>query len=249
MAVGPAVLCVRARCDQSSALELIACGGRSWLPRPRDTAPDTPGAGQPKVFKVSSKAFAAARSGRIVSHPAKPCASFATDSYPERPMSAFACPSCERHLKVKAGLAGKRVRCPFCKHTLLVPSASPVSATLAEAATLLPEGTPAPQPSLEDPARAVPAEKDEKPEDELLRQLSPPEGQGETGRLGPSGVVKVLGAGGRGVVLRGEAPLLKRGVALKVMLPALAASDGNRQRFLQEGQAAAAISHDHVVPI
>jgi formylglycine-generating enzyme required for sulfatase activity/serine/threonine protein kinase len=164
-------------------------------------------------------------------------------------MSAFACPSCERHLKFKAGLAGKRVRCPFCKHTLLVPSASPVSATLADAATLLPEGTPAPQQPLEDPARAVPAEKDEKPEDELLRQLSPPQEQGEIGRLGPYRVVKVLGAGGMGAVLQAEDPLLKRVVALKVMLPALAASDGNRQRFLQEGQAAAAISHDHVVPI
>jgi formylglycine-generating enzyme required for sulfatase activity len=49
--------------------------------------------------------------------------------------------------------------------------------------------------------------------------------------------------------LQAEDPLLKRQLALKVMLPALAAFESHRQRFLQEGQAAAAITHDHVVAI
>ena len=52
-----------------------------------------------------------------------------------------------------------------------------------------------------------------------------------------------------GVVFQAEDPQLKRPVAFKAMLPALAASDVGRQRFLREAQAAAAIEHDHIVAI
>ena len=52
-----------------------------------------------------------------------------------------------------------------------------------------------------------------------------------------------------GVVFQAEDPALKRKVALKAMLPALAASGSAKQRFLREAQAAAAIEHDHIVPI
>jgi serine/threonine protein kinase len=84
---------------------------------------------------------------------------------------------------------------------------------------------------------------------ELLRLLSPPQAPGEIGRLGGYPVLKVLGSGGMGAVLQAEDSLLGRQVALKVMLPELAASESHRRRFLQEGKAAAAVSHDHVVPI
>jgi formylglycine-generating enzyme required for sulfatase activity len=52
-----------------------------------------------------------------------------------------------------------------------------------------------------------------------------------------------------GVVFRAEDPLLKRQVALKAMLPALAASGTAKQRFFREAQAAAALKHAHVVTI
>jgi WD40 repeat protein len=52
-----------------------------------------------------------------------------------------------------------------------------------------------------------------------------------------------------GVVYRAEDPGLQRLVALKAMLPALAASESARQRFLREARAAAAIKHDHIVTI
>jgi len=52
-----------------------------------------------------------------------------------------------------------------------------------------------------------------------------------------------------GVVFKAEDPQLRRLVALKAMLPSLAVSDTARQRFLREAQAAAAIQHDHIVPI
>src|SRR5262249_7079741 len=67
--------------------------------------------------------------------------------------------------------------------------------------------------------------------------------------LGPYRVLKVLGAGGMGVVFHAEDPQLQRAVALKVVLPALAASASARERFLREARAAAAIEHDHIVTI
>jgi hypothetical protein len=84
---------------------------------------------------------------------------------------------------------------------------------------------------------------------ELYDFLAPPQAPDELGRLGPYRVLRVLGAGGMGVVFEAEDTELKRRVALKALRPALAASRSAQQRFLREGQAAAALSHDHVVPI
>jgi tRNA A-37 threonylcarbamoyl transferase component Bud32 len=79
--------------------------------------------------------------------------------------------------------------------------------------------------------------------------LRPPQQPGEMGRLGPYRVLDILGKGGMAAVYRAEDTHLRRPVALKVMLPSLIDSDVARQRFLREGQAAAAIKHDHVVTI
>jgi serine/threonine protein kinase len=79
--------------------------------------------------------------------------------------------------------------------------------------------------------------------------LGPAEKPDEIGRLGPYRVLKVLGAGGMGVVYKAEDSQLKRPVALKAMLPVLAASESARKRFVREAQAAAAIEHDHIVHI
>lgn len=84
---------------------------------------------------------------------------------------------------------------------------------------------------------------------ELWQFLAPPEAPGEIGRLGPYSVLRVLGTGGMGVVFQAEDPKLKRRVALKAMQPVLAVSETARKRFLREAQAAAAIEHDHIVPI
>jgi serine/threonine protein kinase len=84
---------------------------------------------------------------------------------------------------------------------------------------------------------------------ELYDFLAPPQAEGEIGRLGHYRIFKVLGAGGMGLVFQAEDILLKRMVALKAMLPTLAASESARKRFVREAQTTASIDHEHIIPI
>ncbi|MBX9625085.1 MAG: serine/threonine protein kinase [Gemmataceae bacterium] len=69
------------------------------------------------------------------------------------------------------------------------------------------------------------------------------------GSLGAYRLVGRLGRGGMGEVWAADDPALGRRVAVKVMRPGVAARPGARDRFLREARAAAAVHHDHVVPI
>jgi len=79
--------------------------------------------------------------------------------------------------------------------------------------------------------------------------LTPALQPGELGRLGGYRVLSVLGEGGMGVVFKAEDPRLKRPVALKVMKPDKSANQVAHQRFIKEGELAAALQHDHIVTI
>jgi serine/threonine protein kinase len=80
--------------------------------------------------------------------------------------------------------------------------------------------------------------------------LAPPQAPDELGRLGRYRVLRELGRGGMGVVYAAEDPVLKRQVALKAMLPEVAADKSARQRFLLEANAVAALDqHDHIVAV
>ena len=69
-------------------------------------------------------------------------------------------------------------------------------------------------------------------------------------QLGRYRLVGLLGRGGMGAVYEAADALLGRRVALKVMLPEVAAADPRgRDRFLREAQAQARVEHDHVVPV
>lgn len=85
--------------------------------------------------------------------------------------------------------------------------------------------------------------------DVSLDFLQPSNVPGCLGTLGQYQIQEVIGRGGMGVVLRAIDPTLNRIVAVKVLLPELAANPNARRRFLREAQAAAAISHPHVVTI
>ena len=174
-------------------------------------------------------------------------------------MIDFACPECGRKIKVQGDRAGRKGKCPQCGKSLTVPvpsaalaetAALPHPPAPAEDATVPPkEGTAAEGPrDTHDDADATGGVRGV-PSSELTDFLAPPQSPGEIGRLGPYRVLKILGAGGMGVVFQAEDPSLQRLVALKAMLPTLAASASARERFLREARSAAAVEHDHIVAI
>ena len=59
----------------------------------------------------------------------------------------------------------------------------------------------------------------------------------------------MLGQGGSGIVLKAFDEELHRVVAIKVLLPQLAATSPPRKRFLREARCSAAVRHEHVVQI
>ncbi|MDP1560929.1 MAG: serine/threonine-protein kinase [Pirellulaceae bacterium] len=69
------------------------------------------------------------------------------------------------------------------------------------------------------------------------------------GRLGRYDIEQLIGAGGFGIVFKAYDSELRRVVALKVLAPHLMSSGAARKRFAREAQAAAAIMHEHVIPI
>jgi serine/threonine protein kinase len=79
--------------------------------------------------------------------------------------------------------------------------------------------------------------------------LTPAEDPGHLGRFGPFAVTAVIGRGGMGVVLKAWDAALNRLVAIKVLAPQFASNGAARKRFAREAQAAAAVVHEHVVPI
>src|SRR5262245_7383656 len=85
--------------------------------------------------------------------------------------------------------------------------------------------------------------------DEMQDLLAPPQKVGSFGRLAHYEVMQVIGRGGMGIVLRAFDEKLHRIVAIKVLAPDLAASDSDRQRFVREARAAAAITHENVIDI
>jgi serine/threonine protein kinase len=79
--------------------------------------------------------------------------------------------------------------------------------------------------------------------------LAPPDHPENLGRLGEYEVIDRLGKGGMGVVFKGFDAGLNRYVAIKVLAPQWSSDAGARRRFTREAQAAAAVSHPHVITI
>src|SRR5262245_50091422 len=78
---------------------------------------------------------------------------------------------------------------------------------------------------------------------------APSERPGSLGRLGHYEVLEVVGKGGMGAVFRAFDTQLHRVVAIKALAPHLANSSAARQRFVREARAAAAITHEHIIPL
>lgn len=72
---------------------------------------------------------------------------------------------------------------------------------------------------------------------------------GSMGRLAHYEVIRLLGRGGMGIVLRAFDEKLHRAIAIKALAPQLATNPKARLRFVREARAAAAIMHENVVAI
>ncbi len=83
----------------------------------------------------------------------------------------------------------------------------------------------------------------------VLDLLGPTDDPNMLGRIGPYEIIGLLGQGGMGAVFKGFDRSLNRFVAIKMLLPHLAASGAARKRFAREGQAVAAVVDDHVMAI
>ncbi|GAA4420918.1 serine/threonine-protein kinase [Bremerella cremea] len=98
-----------------------------------------------------------------------------------------------------------------------------------------------------DPTRAM--EKPQSSSNIWVGFLTPSDHPDSLGRFGRYEILEVLGRGGTGIVMRGYDPSLDRHSAIKVLSPELAASAAARKRFSREAKSAAAVVHEHVVPI
>ena len=145
------------------------------------------------------------------------------------------CAYCNQELAVDENFAGDSILCANCGNAT---SIAPDTARTGKPSVSRPQ--PANQ-SSSTPQQAY--------RQALLNSLSPPQGPDELGRLGTYRILQILGVGGMGVVFRAEDTQLKRPVALKTMLPELAADASAKKRFLREAQAAGSIKHNHIVTI
>lgn len=83
----------------------------------------------------------------------------------------------------------------------------------------------------------------------VLNLLGPTDDPNMLGRIGQYEITGLLGQGGMGAVFKGFDRSLNRFVAIKMLLPHLAASGAARKRFAREAQAVAAVVDDHVMAI
>lgn len=79
--------------------------------------------------------------------------------------------------------------------------------------------------------------------------LAPTDDPQMLGRIAGYEIAGVIGRGATGIVVKAFQSTLNRFVAIKLLAPELAVNAAARVRFEREAQAAAAVVHEHVVPI
>ena len=179
-------------------------------------------------------------------------------------MIAFSCVHCGQRMTITQGDGNKRATCPDCGQAVVIPATESGMGrrrgtgsrpdVASEATFINPKATSDPGTATCPDVRPPLHEEPTRVEDHTLERatfdfLAPALEADEMGRLGPYRILGVVGTGGMGIVFRAHDPHLGRVVALKVMLPGLAASSTARRRFLREARAGASIQHDRVVPV
>ena len=92
-------------------------------------------------------------------------------------------------------------------------------------------------------------DQDDRSDDAWRALLEPSDDPTKLGRIGNYEVESLIGRGGFGTVFKAFDRELNRYVAIKVLTGPAAHSAIARKRFLREARAAAAVVHDHVMPI
>ena len=149
------------------------------------------------------------------------------------------------HLLAAAGRMGSFLESPVLPHGALTPTLAVQDTTRTKTSFWSPH---APEeqamlsPDLPDPTRETAIE--------LLKPYLEPSDRTEShGRLAHYEILKLVGQGAFGLVLKGFDTRLERLVAIKVLLPALATTSPPRKRFLREARTAASIRHENVIGI
>jgi eukaryotic-like serine/threonine-protein kinase len=159
-------------------------------------------------------------------------------------MIGLKCPTCGFELEIGSLVAGQPITCPKCRQAVLVGSGSrPIELPTRRADPPSTDGSPGTETLLGRPDISG------RPSVKSFDFLSPPRGADGIGWLGSYRIVKLLGAGGMGIVFLAEDSHLQRLVALKVVRPEQAADPELRKRFLREARAMASVKSDHIVAV
>ena len=168
-------------------------------------------------------------------------------------MLRMTCTACRKKLSVKEQLAGKKIKCPACRRAGGARFRSGGHRRPADLAAAGKQGAAVRfghEPIVEQAGwyqrRPVFCQR---PRCQPHRFPGPAAGRRRAGPAGQYRILKILGHGGMGVVFQGEDPKLNRKVAIKAMLPHLAASASRRSNaFCAKPRRSAAVEHDHIVP-
>jgi tetratricopeptide (TPR) repeat protein len=86
-------------------------------------------------------------------------------------------------------------------------------------------------------------------EEELAGLMAPPGEPDELGRIGPYGILRVLGSGGMGVVFAARQERPRRVVALKMILSGPRAGRPRLERFRDESEIIARLRHPNIIQV
>ena len=147
-------------------------------------------------------------------------------------------------------LAEHLSRCARCEsHLQALQEKDTVQGLLRQPATAVAPDDEAACRQLEDRARAIPLGDADAPTVSLRAGVDAGEGLPLPRTFGTYLLLKKLGQGGMGIVYQARQEMLKRLIALKVVLNGVFASDEERVRFRREGEALARVRHANVVHI
>ena len=147
-------------------------------------------------------------------------------------------------------LAEHLARCPRCENSLqALQDEDTVQELLRQPATVVTPDDEAACRRLEDRARDIPFGDADASTVALRVGADAGEGLPLPRAFGAYLLLKKLGQGGMGIVYQARQEMLKRLIALKVVLNGVFASDEERARFRREGEALARVRHANVVHI